>query len=290
MKIILLLYFLSLSKLLLIKKKQNNKDISIYNIDDQTNTSQNVSTESFNPYMTEIKGERLNKLLDDSIKSTSIVYSYNILAILNDSTNKNNYKQSNMKFFNIAANGQKTEVTDKIKVDKENSCTLIGDNAYHGVTPCDLKKKLSTKTFSMIIVFHFKKKGVVLSELGQIDVESGWHESFIEISDKGTNKNKLYLSFWNIKTGLNTFETNQEINENDLCYIAIRYDESTNNLDGFYNGTFFQGINKKVLKNEPKDTGYTSKQYFAITPSKETTRVDKTSNSIAEICLKKFEI
>jgi len=104
-----------------------------------------------------------------------------------------------------------------------------GTNQYL-VTQTDLNPKLSPANTSTIIsVFvwvYMSDNGVIVSELGQTTINTGWHDSQIE-RVAGTVK----FSVWNNGTG---FASSIPTSTNTWYYIGFTYDGST--LTGYVNG------------------------------------------------------
>ncbi len=100
-----------------------------------------------------------------------------------------------------------------------------GGNDYL-VTP-NLQSSFATTSVTVELWFKANSPGVILDELGQTNVNSGWHDSQIEILSSGqvdarvSNVNPVSL-------GTASF--------GEWNFVALRYNSTTSTLDGMLNG------------------------------------------------------
>ncbi|MEO8147079.1 MAG: LamG-like jellyroll fold domain-containing protein [Bacteroidia bacterium] len=107
----------------------------------------------------------------------------------------------------------------------EKGLQLDGSTQY-AITP-SLTSFFSSPSFTAELWFNANAAGVIMSELGQPVINSGWHDSQIEILANGHVMGRVWdLSA--IDMGTVSFGT--------WHHVAIRYNATTNTLDGFLDG------------------------------------------------------
>ncbi len=100
-----------------------------------------------------------------------------------------------------------------------------GANDYL-ITP-NLQSSFSTTSVTVELWFKANAPGVILDELGSTTVNSGWHDSQIEILSSG----QVDARVWDLSpVSLGT------ANFGEWNFVALRYNSSTSTLDGLLNG------------------------------------------------------
>ena len=121
-----------------------------------------------------------------------------------------------------------------------------------------ISKLLPINTSTIISIFCWiypQDNGVILTELGQTAIESGWHDSQIEIVS-GT----LKVSVWNYNTGIITSSISTPLN--NWYYIGLTYDGTT--LKAYVNGSLAGSVVKP--RRTPYNDGTISQKnlHYAI--------------------------
>jgi len=91
----------------------------------------------------------------------------------------------------------------------------------------NLRSYFTNESVTIEVWFKPFKEGVILDELGQTSINTGWHDSQIEISSSGEVK----IRVWNLSPltiGNALFE--------EWNHVVLRYNKNTLTLDGFLNG------------------------------------------------------
>ena len=107
----------------------------------------------------------------------------------------------------------------------EGNIILDGTDDY--VISPDIKSLFVDETVTICLWFKANAAGVILDELGQNAINTSWHDSQIEILPTGEVK----IRVWNtasLSLGQVDFGT--------WHHVTLRYDKSTQTLDGFLNG------------------------------------------------------
>jgi hypothetical protein len=94
------------------------------------------------------------------------------------------------------------------------------------VTP-DLSPYFTDESVTISVWFYPRAAGVILAELGQVAINTEWHDSQIEILSTGEVKVRV----WNLSAvslGTASFNT--------WNHVVLRYDKASQRLDGFLNG------------------------------------------------------
>ena len=114
--------------------------------------------------------------------------------------------------------------------------------AKYGITSNLASKFGSSEVVTIMMWIYPTGNGVVLSELGVQNSNSGWHESVIEI----TGGNTLRVGFWN-GTGITQLSTGITLNAWNL--VGLTYDGST--MTGYRNGVSFGSVsfNREAAHN-----------------------------------------
>ncbi len=135
-------------------------------------------------------------------------------------------------------NGNAQDVTKNGKNGTVHGATLTQDkfgtsgSAYsfdgndYIITP-DLKSYFSNTTVTISVWFKAQAAGVIIDEVGQLALNTGWHDSQIEILASGEVKVRV----WNlspVSLGTVRFGT--------WHHAVLRYNRATQKLDGFLDG------------------------------------------------------
>ncbi|MFM2213268.1 MAG: hypothetical protein RL427_531 [Bacteroidota bacterium] len=106
-----------------------------------------------------------------------------------------------------------------------NALNLDGTNDFV-VTP-NIGALMPTTDATVELWFKANSAGVIVNELGQATLNSGWHDSHIEILSTGEVKVRVW-SLASVSLGFVTFGT--------WNHAVVRYNSSTSKLDGLLNG------------------------------------------------------
>ncbi len=197
--------------------------------------------------------ESESKLDSDFSTSNQGISSFLLYSYVSNSLSEVKYNDSsitNMDFFTVDRNNQ----VNNVQYDLVNKCTILNDS-YYGMISKGLSIKNKSKSFTMFISFVYLQNGVILSELGQNKVNTGWHHAFIE-----TVGDRLFIAIWNVKSNYFKFDTQIALTKGMKYYLAISYDEISNILDVYLNGLMFPDVNKGVKKSAPWENNYN--QYY----------------------------
>ncbi len=99
------------------------------------------------------------------------------------------------------------------------------------ITP-NMVSRFSDETVTIGVWFKASGAGVIVSELGQASINSGWHDSQIEILSTGEVRVRVW-GLSSVSLGIVDFEI--------WNYAVLRYDKKTQNFDGFLNGVESSG-------------------------------------------------
>jgi hypothetical protein len=91
----------------------------------------------------------------------------------------------------------------------------------------NLSSQFSGGSVTIALWFKANAAGVVVDELGQQTLNSGWHDSQIEVLSDGS----VYARVWNLSAVLLG-----KVTFGQWTHVALRYDKSAQKLDGFLNG------------------------------------------------------
>ncbi|TAD84064.1 MAG: hypothetical protein EAY75_13810, partial [Bacteroidetes bacterium] len=127
---------------------------------------------------------------------------------------------------------------------------LNGANQYL-ITP-NLKAALPDRSFTIELWFKANSDGVIVADLGQAAINTGWHVSQLELLPN----NRLMARVWElgaIDLGFVSFGT--------WNHAVIRYDDATITFDGVLNGTISSFSGNKIIgiRQTPP-----SQQYWAF--------------------------
>jgi len=106
---------------------------------------------------------------------------------------------------------------------------------------------------TIAIWFYATESGVIVDELGQPTPNAGWHDSQIEILSTGEVKVRV----WNlapVSLGTTTF--------NSWNHAVVRFNTTTNTLDGFLNGT--KSSSTSLGERQYPNNNLGSSIYYAI--------------------------
>ncbi len=103
---------------------------------------------------------------------------------------------------------------------------LFNGTSQYIITP-NLTSNITANSFTIELWFKASSAGVILSELGQNAINSGYHASNLEVLSNGN----VIARVWNLNAvNLGT------ISFNTWNHVVIRYDNTNSTLDGFLNG------------------------------------------------------
>lgn len=125
------------------------------------------------------------------------------------------------------------------------------DNSDYLLTP-NMTSAFTNETFTAEIWFYPTAGGVVVDEVGQASINTGWHDSHIEVLGTGEVKVRVW-SLTAVSLGNATL--------NAWNHAVVRYDKAALNLDGFLNGTEASG-NTSGDRAAPYENGYN--MYYAL--------------------------
>ncbi len=131
-----------------------------------------------------------------------------------------------------------------------NCYSLDGSNDY--IYTSNLTSLLSDESVTLSVWFYPRAAGVIVSEIGQASINSGWHDSQIEILSTGEVKVRVW-SLTAVSLGF--------VNWNSWNHAVLRYSKSGLRLDGFLNGTSSLGY-VAGDRSAPSESGYL--QYYAL--------------------------
>lgn len=129
---------------------------------------------------------------------------------------------------------------------------------YDGVNDYSITGNLSQsfpnsqEVQTLQLLCYPQNTGVLVTELGQGNANSGWHASVIEITANGT----LKVGFWN-GTGISSISTS--ISMNTWNQITMTYDGTK--LKGYLNGTYFGEI---TFNREVPHSNSGNGMYYAL--------------------------
>jgi len=111
-----------------------------------------------------------------------------------------------------------------------NALNLDGTNDYV-VTP-NIGASMPTTDVTVELWFKANSAGVIVNELGQAALNTGWHDSHLEILSTGEVKARVW-SLTSVSLGFVSFGT--------WNHAVVRYNSSTSKLDGLLNGVASSG-------------------------------------------------
>jgi hypothetical protein len=95
------------------------------------------------------------------------------------------------------------------------------------ITATNLSNQFVRGSLTLALWFKANAPGVVVDELGQPSINTGWHDSQIEVLSDGS----VYARVWNMSGVLLG-----RVSFGRWNHVALRYDNSARKLDGFLNG------------------------------------------------------
>lgn len=131
------------------------------------------------------------------------------------------------------------------------SAQFDGANDYIR-TGINISGQFSNETVTEEVWFKANAAGVIISEIGQTSINTGWHDSHIEVLSTG----QVYVRVWglgSVNVGTVSFGT--------WNHVVLRYNKATLTLDGFLNGVE-AATDATGDRSAPWESGYG--QYFAL--------------------------
>jgi hypothetical protein len=101
-----------------------------------------------------------------------------------------------------------------------------GDNQYV-MTAGSMHEAFGEGNLTIAVWIFAKGGGIVVDELGQHELEGGWHDSQIELMDDGEVKVRV----WQLD-GISVGKAKM----NEWHHVVVRYDSKSQTLDGFVDG------------------------------------------------------
>jgi len=96
--------------------------------------------------------------------------------------------------------------------------------------------------------------GVVFSELGQVAINSGWHDSQIEVEANGTVETCVWIG------SLSCVKATTNLGFNQWHHVALTYSSTTRRLIGYYDGQL--GASSASITKSAANPGF----FYAIGP------------------------
>ena len=131
-----------------------------------------------------------------------------------------------------------------------NALNLDGTNDYV-VTP-NIASSMPTNDVTVELWFKATGAGVILNELGQSAINTGWHDSHLEILSTGEVRARVW-ALSSVSLGFVTFGS--------WNHVVVRYNASTSTLDGLLNGV---ASSTTVVAARSKSTASGFGYYYAF--------------------------
>ncbi len=161
-------------------------------------------------------------------------------------------KDSSVNAFHMGTNGG-VPATALIAAQLHQGVLLDGSNDYI-ITP-DITSPFSNETVTTELWFRADAAGVVLDETGQSSINTGWHDSQIEVLSNGNVGVRVWDSDRSYVIG------NVTINDGAWHHVVLRYDRTARILDGFLDGVE-AGTDISIDRRAPFEYG--NGQYYAL--------------------------
>jgi hypothetical protein len=101
-----------------------------------------------------------------------------------------------------------------------------GDNQFI-LTAASMHECFTDGNLTIAVWVFAKGGGIVVDELGQHELEGGWHDSQIELMDDGEVKVRVW-QLDGVSVG--------KVKANEWHHVVVRYDAKSQTLDGFVDG------------------------------------------------------
>jgi hypothetical protein len=112
-----------------------------------------------------------------------------------------------------------------------NGLSFNGSGQY-AITANNLSSQFGSGSVTIAVWFKAVAAGVIVDELGQSSINTGWHDSQLEILSDGS----VYARVWSMPGVLLG-----HANFGQWNHVALRYDNAAQKLDGFLNGVQSSG-------------------------------------------------
>lgn len=148
--------------------------------------------------------------------------------------------------FEAGAGGQ----TGALAGDPNTAIRFDGEHA-HVLTP-DLTARFADETVTFSVWFNANGPGVVVDELGQGALETGWHDSQLEVLPSGEVRARVWGMPSSLSLGTVAFGS--------WHHAVLRYSKATLTLDGFLDGVAAGSVGGD--RQAPSEFGY--RQFYAL--------------------------
>lgn len=134
---------------------------------------------------------------------------------------------------------------ESVTIDLESASVLGGsvivlDGVHDYVMTPNLSSGFRDNAVTIEVWFNADGPGVLVQELGQAKIDSGWHDSQIELVDLGGGEADVRVRVWNLPEAtpstLTTGLSLGTVNFGEWNHVALRYNPVARRLDGALNG------------------------------------------------------
>lgn len=174
------------------------------------------------------------------------------LVLCLDAGNQRSYPGSGTILYNISRSNNTATLTNGPIFNSENNGSIVldGVNDYILANNISLNSSFSTTSVSHFIWVYPISAGQIVVELGSTTINSGWHDSNIEINTNGS----FSFSTWHNTLSNKVTSSNQSFNR--WYYVGFTYNGTT--LNAYINGVSVGTVNfsRSAPYNNGQQTHY----------------------------------